>query len=106
MKKSLSDLKGEGDKYDQSSRRLAAALVLKALAINAPSLFYVHVSTFFERIWNALNDSKLQTREAAASALRAALELTASRRNRQRSQWHDSIWQSSLVVSPFFFLSY
>ncbi len=33
------------------SRRYAAVLVLKELAENAPTLFYVHVSSFFDLVW-------------------------------------------------------
>jgi len=33
------------------SRRHAAVLVLKELAENAPTLFYVHVSSFFDLVW-------------------------------------------------------
>ena len=96
MKKALVWLSPK-EQLDES-RRMAAVLILKELAINAPSLFYVHVSTFFDLIWTALKDSKLAIRAGAAEALGAALELTASRKTRQRSQWHDSIWQESLSV--------
>lgn len=40
-------------------RRQAAVLVLKELAVNSPTLFYVHVSSFVELIWVALRDTKV-----------------------------------------------
>ncbi len=43
---------------DQSSRRLAACFVLKELAENAPTLFFVKTSEFFDRIWIVLRDPK------------------------------------------------
>ena len=83
-------------------RKQAAVLVLQSLAINAPSQFYVHISDFFKHVWSALSESKLSTRECAANSLKAALELTASRKGRQRLQWHDNIWQQALAVPNFF----
>jgi hypothetical protein len=40
-------------------RRHAAVLVLKELAQNSPTLFYVHVSSFVELIWVTLRDPKV-----------------------------------------------
>lgn len=54
-------------------RRHAAVLVLKELAINAPTLFYVHVPAFVDLIWSALRDPKLVIREGAIDALRGSL---------------------------------
>ena len=34
-------------------------LVLKELAYNSPTLFYVHVSTFVDIVWVALRDQKV-----------------------------------------------
>lgn len=76
----------------------AAVLVLRSLALNAPSQFYVHVSDYFRIIWSALGASKLSTRECAAESLRAALELTATRKGRSRLQWLDGVWQEALRV--------
>lgn len=47
----------QGDRNEV--RRHAAVLVLRQLAQNAPTLFYVHVATFFEHIWTALRDPKV-----------------------------------------------
>ena len=82
-------------------KKQAAALVLKALAINAPSQFYVYVSDFLNLIWRALTASKLETRLCAADSLHAAFELTATRKGRSRFAWFDSVWQNSLVVSYY-----
>lgn len=40
-------------------RRHAAVMVLKELAHNSPTLFYVHVSTFVDLVWVALRDPKV-----------------------------------------------
>lgn len=47
------------DRNRYEPRRQAAVLVLKELAQNSPTLFYVHVSTFVELIWVALRDPKV-----------------------------------------------
>ena len=91
-------LKDNTDEY----KKQAAVLVLRSLAINAPSQFYVHVFDFFRTIWSALIASKVETRECAADSLRAALELTATRKGRSRLQWIDNIvWQEAIRVRIF-----
>jgi len=44
----------------QEARRHASVLVLKELAINAPTLFYSYVQQFFDSIWGALRDTKVR----------------------------------------------
>jgi FKBP12-rapamycin complex-associated protein len=78
------------------ARRHAAVMVLKELAINAPTLFYVHVPAFVELIWSALRDPKLVIREGAVEALRACLELIAERESRLRQQWYQKILEEAL----------
>jgi FKBP12-rapamycin complex-associated protein len=46
VKRALDWLQGKHE-----SRRYAAVLVLKELAINSPTRFYVHVSSFFDLVW-------------------------------------------------------
>lgn len=56
VKRSLEWLQ-ERERYEP--RRHAAVLVLKELAQNSPTLFYVHVSSFVDLIWVALRDPKV-----------------------------------------------
>jgi len=99
------------------SRRYAAVLVLKELAENAPTLFYVHVSSFFDLVWyclssfllkqscphahfilcsrSALYDYNLSIREGAVEALHAALALISERENRLRLQWYHKIYDEA-----------
>eukprot|EP00741_Cyanophora_paradoxa_P013833 tig00020710_g13353.t1 len=77
-------------------RRYAAVLVLRELAENAPTLFYVHVTAFFEHIWVAFRDSKLHIREAAAESLRACLALVGKRESRLRVNWYLRTWDETL----------
>ena len=44
----------------QEARRHASVLVLKELAVNAPTLFYSYVQQFFDSIWGALRDPKVR----------------------------------------------
>lgn len=77
-------------------RRHAAVMVLKELAINAPTLFYVHVPAFVDLIWGALRDTKVVIREGAIEALRACLELISERESRLRQQWYQKILEEAL----------
>lgn len=45
--------------FTYEPRRHASVLVLKELAQNSPTLFYVHVSAFVEFIWVTLRDPKV-----------------------------------------------
>ncbi|GAM22047.1 hypothetical protein SAMD00019534_052220 [Acytostelium subglobosum LB1] len=82
-----------GDRYE--NRRHAAVLVLKELAQNSPTLFYVHAANFVDQIWVALRDTKVAIREGAVEALRACLELIAERESRLRLQWYQKIYDES-----------
>ena len=74
-------------------RRHAAVLVLKEMAENAPTLFYVHVARFFENIWVALRDPSVEIRESATRALSACLSLISKRESRWRVQWYYKIFE-------------
>jgi len=63
----------QGDRNE--ARRHAAVLVLKELAVNAPTLIYSYVQQILELIWTALRDSKQPIREAAAELLSQSLRL-------------------------------
>lgn len=76
----------ENDSY--MIRRHAAVMILKELAVNAPSIFYRYVDTFFEVIWPAMNDSKAQIRESAADALQASLALIHQRETNRKGSWY------------------
>lgn len=63
------------------------------MAINAPTLFYVNVSQFFDSIWAAIRDRMPEIRKAAANALRACLRLISHRHTRYRVQWYCKIYE-------------
>ena len=73
--RALERLRGERNEL----RRYAAVLVLKQLALNAPTLFNAHAKAFFTLIWMGIRDSKSSIREASIEALRAALHLISER---------------------------
>eukprot|EP00002_Diphylleia_rotans_P004010 TRINITY_DN1288_c0_g1_i6.p1 TRINITY_DN1288_c0_g1~~TRINITY_DN1288_c0_g1_i6.p1 ORF type:complete len:2340 (-),score=509.17 TRINITY_DN1288_c0_g1_i6:204-7223(-) len=79
----------EGDRYE--SRRHAAVLILKELAENAGTLFFVHVEHFFEHMWTAIRDPKINIRETAVEALRACLRLIEQRNNPEYARWYQKI---------------
>ena len=63
-------------------RELAAVLVLKQLAANAPTLFNPHVPMFLDLIWVPIHAMRVDVREAAVLALRVCLMDVASRAER------------------------
>lgn len=75
-----------------SQRRLAACFVLRELAQAAPTLFHVNLTTFFQSIWGAVRDPKVEIREAATSALAACLQLITKRQTRHRVQWYCKVY--------------
>ncbi|XP_060521647.1 serine/threonine-protein kinase mTor [Cylas formicarius] len=79
-----------GDRNE--SKRHAAVLVLKELAIALPTYFYQQVSQFFDLIFWAIQDPKQAIREAAIEALRAALIVTAQRETTKHNQKGASSW--------------
>lgn len=82
-------------------RRHSAVLLLKELAIAMPTYFYQQVSGFFDHILVALKDPKLQIRDAAGKALRAALVVTAQRESAKQSsakpQWYRQCYEEAMV---------
>ena len=65
-------------------------LVLRELALGAPTFFFQSVQPFFESLFPVVWDPKQAVREAAVAALRACLQLTAQRETKemQKPQWY------------------
>ncbi|RDD40512.1 Serine/threonine-protein kinase mTOR [Trichoplax sp. H2] len=85
VKRALEWLSGER----HEGRRLAAVLVLRELAVNAPTFFYQQVQSFFDNIFSAVRDPKQSIREAAVEALQACFVLTSQR---ETSSDHYPVW--------------
>ncbi|XP_029434781.1 serine/threonine-protein kinase mTOR isoform X2 [Rhinatrema bivittatum] len=78
-------------------RRHAAVLVLRELAVSAPTFFFQQVQPFFDNIFYAVWDSKQAIREGAVSALRACLILTTQRepKEMQKPQWYRQTYEEA-----------
>ncbi|RXN12610.1 serine threonine- kinase mTOR [Labeo rohita] len=78
-------------------RRHAAVLVLRELAVSAPTFFFQQVQPFFDNIFYAVWDSKQAIREGAVSALRACLILTTQRETKemQKPQWYKQTFEEA-----------
>eukprot|EP01104_Vermistella_antarctica_P000464 TRINITY_DN1061_c7_g1_i1.p1 TRINITY_DN1061_c7_g1~~TRINITY_DN1061_c7_g1_i1.p1 ORF type:complete len:2466 (-),score=573.86 TRINITY_DN1061_c7_g1_i1:99-7496(-) len=74
-------------------RKHTAMLVLREVATNAPTLFYVHVEPLFNDIWVGLHDAKLAVRECSREALAATLEITKRRDTSLRSMWYTKFYE-------------
>lgn len=78
------------DKDRNDTKRHAAVLILRELALAMPTYFYQQVSVFFEKIFIAIRDPRALVRDGAASALRAALVVIAQResvKQANKPQW-------------------
>ncbi|GAB4853400.1 hypothetical protein Ancab_017578 [Ancistrocladus abbreviatus] len=82
-----------GDRVEH--RRLAAVLILKEMAENAPTVFNVQVPAFVDSIWVALRDPALDVRERAVEALRACLRVIEKRETRWRVQWYYRMFEAT-----------
>ena len=91
VKRALEWLQGDAAMFRE--KRHAAALVLKELAENAPTLFSVHLGTFFESIRVALHDDRVATRAAATRALSACLVLVSRRDSSLSVEYYYSIYK-------------
>lgn len=69
--------------------------MLKELARSAPTLFYLHVSEFFDCLGEGLKDPNIAVRECTLEALRCALSLVSHREHNHRHQWYHAIYQDA-----------
>ncbi|MDP2439819.1 MAG: DUF3385 domain-containing protein, partial [archaeon] len=60
---------------DKVDKRFTGILMLKELALNSPTCFFIHVKDFFQKMWFLFKDKSLQLREFAAECLSLALVL-------------------------------
>lgn len=81
--------------------------MLKELARSAPTLFYLHVSEFFDCVGEGLKDPNIAVRECTLEALRCALSLVSHREHNHRHQWYHAIYQDAfeglMVRFPYLF---
>ncbi|CAI2178216.1 17365_t:CDS:10 [Funneliformis geosporum] len=82
-----------GDRHEY--RRYAAALVLRELAQNAPTLIYTYVSVILDNIWVGLRDQKQIIRDASAETLSACLKIVYERESTARTQWYTKIYEEA-----------
>jgi len=92
MKRALEGLNSE---KRSEHHRLAAVLVCKELAVNAPTLFFMHVPAYIKAIWTGIHDSKQLIREAAIESLRASLHIIAQRDMSVRNKWFFMVFEEA-----------
>ena len=92
MKRALEGLNAE---KRSEHHRLASVLVCKELAINAPTLFFMHVPAYIKAVWAGLHDTKQLIREAAIESLRACLGIIAQRDLAVRNKWFSIVFEEA-----------
>ena len=80
----------------QESRRFAAALIIRELAKNSPTLLYAFVPQIFDCIWVALRDAKVLIRETAAEAVGACFEIISARDAQLRQHWFSRMYEEAM----------
>ncbi|KAI9327967.1 armadillo-type protein [Obelidium mucronatum] len=83
----------QGDRNE--SRRYAAVLVLKELALSSPTLIFSYVPQILDLVWTALRDQKVTIRESGADVLSACLQLLQERESHLRRQWYRKIYDEA-----------
>ncbi|KAJ3030013.1 UNVERIFIED_CONTAM: phosphatidylinositol kinase- protein kinase tor1, partial [Siphonaria sp. JEL0065] len=91
VKRALEWLQGERNE----SRRYAAVLVLKELALSSPTLIFSYVPQILDLVWTALRDPKVTIRESGAEVLSACLQLMQQRESHLRRQWYRKIYDEA-----------
>ncbi len=88
-------LEGLNSEKRSEHHRLAAVLVCKQLALNAPTLFFMHVAAYIKAVWAGIHDAKQLIREATIESLRACLGIIAQRDMAVRSKWFSIIFDEA-----------
>jgi FKBP12-rapamycin complex-associated protein len=70
-------------------------LVLKELARATPTLFYLHISEFFDCVGDGLKDQNIAIRECTLEALRCAFGIASHREHNHRHQWYHTIYKDA-----------
>ncbi|KAG9294210.1 hypothetical protein G9A89_021569 [Geosiphon pyriformis] len=84
----------QGERHE--SRRYAAALILRELAYNAPTLVYTYVPQILDLIWVGLRDQRVVIREASAEALSACLKIIYERESNMKVEWYRKTYDEAL----------
>lgn len=76
-------------------RRYSAVLVLRELALNAPTLMYQYIPTIFEWIWVGLRDIRQQIRETSAETVSACFRIIRERDQEMKQIWMGKIYHET-----------
>ncbi|PLB50852.1 phosphatidylinositol 3 and 4-kinase family protein [Aspergillus steynii IBT 23096] len=94
VRSALEWLQSEGK---TSNRLLAAFLIIKALADNAPGLMLTHAVEVFEFVWIGLRDSDPLVRVTASEATGECLSLASARDKCLGRQWYNRFHEDILL---------
>ncbi|KAI0395542.1 TOR kinase [Xylariaceae sp. FL0594] len=78
-------------------KRYSAVLVLRELALNAPTLMYGYVGLIFDLIWVGLRDPRHLTRDTAAETVGACFSIIRDRATEMRLTWEAKMYNEMLV---------
>lgn len=79
----------------QEIRRHAAALELKAIALNSPTLIFTFMTSIIEALWFGIRDQKLAIRQDSVKALGVCLEIVVRRDKAIQDQIFSFVWREA-----------
>lgn len=89
----------EREEAKRFQRGYAAVLVLREIACCMPTFFFQNVSQFYDVIFNAVWDSRLDLRESAVHALRAGLIVTVQRESAKQAKHQHQVWYKTCYTA-------
>ena len=89
----------EREEAKRFQRGYASVLVLREIACCMPTFFFQNVSTFYDVIFNAVWDSRIDLRESAVHALRAGLVVTVQRESAKQAKHLHQSWYKTCYTA-------
>ncbi|CAD5209675.1 unnamed protein product [Bursaphelenchus xylophilus] len=88
------------DWFDQGKRscnKMAGSILYRDLALFTSTHFFQSARIFFDHIFYAIKDSKINVRVVGADALHAALTVTSQRETKQKNDWYKRLFEEACL---------
>ncbi|GMM52375.1 phosphatidylinositol kinase-related protein kinase [Starmerella bacillaris] len=82
----------------QETKRLAAAVELKALAVNAPTLMFAYINIVVDALWSGIRDPKLAIRQDSVGALGVCLQIVNRRDAAIQESVYTGVWLEACTL--------
>ena len=89
----------EREEAKRFQKGYSSVLVLREIACCMPTFFFQNVSQFYDVIFNAVWDSRMDLRESAVHALRAGLIVTVQRESAKQAKHQHQAWYKTCYTA-------